>query len=157
MTSHKAWWFTLPLGTLWCLVNALMYTSKISWHQWLCCMRIVHRIDRILLVCDLLKNWPGPALALADELKDKKSLRKYWAVYMAISNDRRWLRLRLARSEKDRKKQADLQPRKTCSNTFQVLERFGDYTLVEVTAGDLGGHIQIHVSTWLISAISSQH
>ena len=87
-------------------------------------------------------------LALADELKDKKSLRKYWAiVHGNLPNDRGVIEAPIGRSEKDRKKQAVTAKGKPALTRFQVLERFGDYTFVELQLETGRTHqIRVHMA-----------
>ena len=87
-------------------------------------------------------------VALATELKDKKSLRKYWAiVHGNLPNDRGVIEAPIGRSEKDRKKQAVTAKGKPALTRFQVLERFGDYTLVELQLETGRTHqIRVHMA-----------
>ena len=78
-----------------------------------------------------------PHLALAQELKDKKSLRKYWAiVHGNLPNDRGVIEAPIGRSEKDRKKQAVTAKGKPAVTRFHVLERFGDYKFSGAAVGN---------------------
>ena len=87
-------------------------------------------------------------MALAQELKDKKSLRKYWAiVHGNLPNDRGVIEAPIGRSEKDRKKQAVTAKGKPAVTRFQVLERFGDYTLLELQLETGRTHqIRVHMA-----------
>ena len=87
-------------------------------------------------------------LALAQELKDKKSLRKYWAiVHGNLPNDRGVIEAPIGRSEKDRKKQAVTAKGKPAVTRFHVLERFGDYSLVELQLETGRTHqIRVHMA-----------
>ncbi|EGJ38592.1 RluA family pseudouridine synthase [Streptococcus sanguinis] len=131
------------------LVNALMYHIKdLSGINGVLRPGIVHRIDKdtsgLLMIA---KNDQAHA-ALADELKDKKSLRKYWAiVHGNLPNDRGVIEAPIGRSEKDRKKQAVTAKGKPALTRFQVLERFGDYTLVELQLETGRTHqIRVHMA-----------
>ena len=86
--------------------------------------------------------------ALAAELKDKKSLRKYVAiVHGNIPNDRGVIEAPIGRSDKDRKKQAVTAKGKPAVTHFKVLERFGNYTLVELTLETGRTHqIRVHMA-----------
>lgn len=116
------------------LVNALMYHIKdLSGINGVLRPGIVHRIDKDTSGLLMIAKNDQAHLALADELKDKKSLRKYWAiVHGNLPNDRGVIEAPIGRSEKDRKKQAVTAKGKPALTRFQVLERFGDYTLVEL-------------------------
>ena len=131
------------------LVNALMYHIKdLSGINGELRPGIVHRIDKdtsgLLMVA---KNDAGH-VALADELKAKKSLRKYWAiVHGNLPNDRGVIEAPIGRSDKDRKKQAVTAKGKPALTRFQVLERFGDYSLVELQLETGRTHqIRVHMA-----------
>ena len=87
-------------------------------------------------------------IKLAEELKDKKSLRKYWAiVHGNLPNDRGVIEAPIGRSEKDRKKQAVTAKGKPAVTRFHVLERFGNYTLVELQLETGRTHqIRVHMA-----------
>ncbi|MGT2910940.1 RluA family pseudouridine synthase [Streptococcus cameli] len=131
------------------LVNALLYHIKdLSGINGVMRPGIVHRIDKdtsgLLMIA---KNDPAHA-KLAEELKDKKSLRKYITiVHGNLPNDRGVIEAPIGRSEKDRKKQAVTAKGKDALTRFQVLERFGDYTLVEVSLETGRTHqIRVHMA-----------
>lgn len=86
--------------------------------------------------------------ALAQELKEKKSLRQYVAiVHGNLPNDRGVIEAPIGRSDKDRKKQAVTAKGKPALTRFQVLERFGDFTLVELTLETGRTHqIRVHMA-----------
>jgi len=116
------------------LVNALMYHIKdLSGINGVLRPGIVHRIDKDTSGLLMIAKNDDAHLALAQELKDKKSLRKYWAiVHGNLPNDRGVIEAPIGRSEKDRKKQAVTAKGKPAVTRFQVLERFGDYSLLEL-------------------------
>jgi len=116
------------------LVNALMYHIKdLSGINGVLRPGIVHRIDKDTSGLLMIAKNDQAHVALADELKDKKSLRKYLAiVHGNLPNDRGVIEAPIGRSEKDRKKQAVTAKGKPALTRFQVLERFGDYSLVEL-------------------------
>lgn len=131
------------------LVNALMYHIKdLSSINGVVRPGIVHRIDKdtsgLLMVA---KNDKAHHI-LADELKAKKSLRKYLAiVHGNLPNDRGMIEAPIGRSDKDRKKQAVSVKGKDAVTRFNVLERFGDYTLVELTLETGRTHqIRVHMA-----------
>lgn len=90
------------------LVNALMYHIKdLSSINGVIRPGIVHRIDKDTSGLLMIAKNDTAHNALAAELKDKKSLRKYVAiVHGTIPNDRGVIEAPIGRSEKDRKKQA---------------------------------------------------
>ena len=118
------------------LVNALMYhIQDLSGINGVLRPGIVHRID---------KDTSG-RLMIA---KNDQSLRKYWAiVHGNLPNDRGVIEAPIGRSEKDRKKQAVTAKGKPALTRFQVLERFGDYSLVELQLETGRTHqIRVHMA-----------
>ena len=90
------------------LVNALMYHIKdLSGINGELRPGIVHRIDKDTSGLLMVAKNDATHVALADELKARKSLRKYWAiVHGNLPNDRGVIEAPIGRSDKDRKKQA---------------------------------------------------
>ena len=109
---------------------------------------IVHSIDKDTSGLLMIAKNDDAHMALAQELKDKKSLRKYWAiVHGNLPNDRGVIEAPIGRSEKDRKKQAVTAKGKPAVTRFQVLERFGDYTLLELQLETGRTHqIRVHMA-----------
>ena len=131
------------------LVNALMYhIQDLSGINGVLRPGIVHRIDKDTSGLLMVAKNDQAHVALADELKDKKSLRKYWAiVHGNLPNDRGVIEAPIGRSEKDRKKQAVTAKGKPALTRFQVLERFGDYSLVELQLETGRTHqIRVHMA-----------
>lgn len=131
------------------LVNALMYHIKdLSTINGVVRPGIVHRIDKDTSGLLMIAKNDISHKALAEELKDKKSLRKYLAiVHGNLPNDRGMIEAPIGRSEKDRKKQAVTAKGKEAVTRFQVLERFGNYTLVELTLETGRTHqIRVHMA-----------
>ena len=131
------------------LVNALMYhIHDLSSINGVVRPGIVHRIDKDTSGLLMIAKNDRAHQALAEELKDKKSLRKYLAiVHGNISNDRGVIEAPIGRSEKDRKKQAVTAKGKSAVTHFKVLERFGNYTLVELTLETGRTHqIRVHMA-----------
>ena len=131
------------------LVNALMYHIKdLSGINGVLRPGIVHRIDKDTSGLLMIAKNDHAHVALADELKDKKSLRKYWAiVHGNLPNDHGVIEAPIGRSEKDRKKQAVTAKGKPALTRFQVLERFGDYSLVELQLETGRTHqIRVHMA-----------
>ena len=131
------------------LVNALMYHIKdLSGINGVLRPGIVHRIDKDTSGLLMIAKNDQAHVALAAELKDKKSLRKYWAiVHGNLPNDRGVIEAPIGRSEKDRKKQAVTAKGKPALTRFQVLERFGDYSLVELQLETGRTHqIRVHMA-----------
>lgn len=131
------------------LVNALMFhVNDLSSINGVIRPGIVHRIDKDTSGLLMIAKNDSAHNALASELKDKKSLRKYLAiVHGNLPNDRGVIEAPVSRSEKDRKKQAVTAKGKDAVTRFQVLERFGDYTLVELTLETGRTHqIRVHMA-----------
>lgn len=131
------------------LVNALMYHIKdLSTINGVVRPGIVHRIDKDTSGLLMIAKNDISHKALAEELKDKKSLRKYLAIIHGnLPNDRGMIEAPIGRSEKDRKKQAVTAKGKEAVTHFQVLERFGNYTLVELTLETGRTHqIRVHMA-----------
>lgn len=131
------------------LVNALMYHIKdLSGINGELRPGIVHRIDKDTSGLLMVAKNDAAHVALADELKAKKSLRKYWAiVHGNLPNDRGVIKAPIGRSDKDRKKQAVTAKGKPALTRFQVLERFGDYSLVELQLETGRTHqIRVHMA-----------
>lgn len=131
------------------LVNALMYHIKdLSGINGVLRPGIVHRIDKDTSGLLMIAKNDDAHIKLAEELKDKKSLRKYWAiVHGNLPNDRGVIEAPIGRSEKDRKKQAVTVKGKPAVTRFRVLERFGNYTLVELQLETGRTHqIRVHMA-----------
>lgn len=135
-----------PSGTM---VNALMYHIKdLSSINGVVRPGIVHRIDKDTSGLLMVAKTDAAHQALAEELKAKKSLRKYLAiVHGNLPNDRGMIGAPIGRSEKDRKKQAVTAKGKEAVTRFTVLERFGDYSLVELQLETGRTHqIRVHMA-----------
>lgn len=135
-----------PSGTM---VNALMYHIKdLSSINGVVRPGIVHRIDKDTSGLLMVAKTDAAHQALAEELKAKKSLRKYLAiVHGNLPNDRGMIEAPIGRSEKDRKKQAVTAKGKEAVTRFTVLERFGDYSLVELQLETGRTHqIRVHIA-----------
>lgn len=135
-----------PSGTM---VNALMYHIKdLSSINGVVRPGIVHRIDKDTSGLLMVAKTDAAHQALAEELKAKKSLRRYLAiVHGNLPNDRGMIEAPIGRSEKDRKKQAVTAKGKEAVTRFTVLERFGDYSLVELQLETGRTHqIRVHMA-----------
>ncbi len=111
---------------------------------------IVHRIDMnttgLLVICKNDKTHK----ALAEQLKVHSITRKYAAVVCGnIKEDDGTVDAPIGRSKKDRKKQAiDRWNGREAVTHYHVLERFGDYTLVECQLETGRTHqIRVHMAS----------
>ncbi|MBJ8349361.1 RluA family pseudouridine synthase [Streptococcus zalophi] len=131
------------------LVNALLFHIKnLSSINGVIRPGIVHRIDKDTSGLLMIAKNDNAHQLLAQELKDKKSYRHYLAiVHGNLPNDRGVIEAPIARSDKDRKKQAVKTGGKPALTRFEVLERFGDYTLVSLTLETGRTHqIRVHMA-----------
>ncbi|WP_207694946.1 RluA family pseudouridine synthase [Enterococcus sp. DIV0212c] len=116
------------------LVNALLYHIKdLSSINGIIRPGIVHRIDKDTSGLLMVAKNDKAHVALAEQLKDKTSLRKYVAlVHGEISHDKGEINAPIGRSKNDRKMQAVIEGGKSAVTHFEVLERFNDFTLVQL-------------------------
>lgn len=116
------------------LVNALLYhLTSLSGINDVVRPGIVHRIDKDTSGLLMVAKNDDAHLSLAKQLKDKTSLRKYVAlVHGSIGHDKGRIDAPIGRSKVDRKMQAVREDGKEAVTHFQVLERFKDFTLVEL-------------------------
>lgn len=120
-----------PNGTL---VNALLFHLKdLSTINDVIRPGIVHRIDKDTSGLLMIAKNDAAHEALAKQLKDKTSLRRYIAlVHGNIPHDKGVIEAPIGRSKVDRKTQAVVEEGKPAVTHFEVLERFGDYTLIKL-------------------------
>lgn len=131
------------------LVNALMYHVKdLSSINGVVRPGIVHRIDKDTSGLLMIAKNDQAHKALAEELKAQKSLRQYVAlVHGNLPNDRGLIEAPIGRSDKDRKKQAVTEKGKPSVTRFHVLERFGEFTLLELQLETGRTHqIRVHMA-----------
>ncbi|QCJ56336.1 RluA family pseudouridine synthase [Enterococcus mundtii] len=116
------------------LVNALMYHMKnLSSINGVIRPGIVHRIDKDTSGLLMIAKNDQAHEALAQQLKDKTSLRKYIAlVHGVIHHEKGTINAPIGRSKVDRKMQAIREDGKPAVTHFTVLERFENFTLVEL-------------------------
>ncbi|MGM0217266.1 RluA family pseudouridine synthase [Enterococcus sp. AZ126] len=116
------------------LVNALLYHIKdLSSINGIIRPGIVHRIDKDTSGLLMVAKNDKAHIALAEQLKDKTSIRKYIAlVHGEIAHDKGEINAPIGRSKNDRKMQAVIEGGKPAVTHFEVLERFEGFTLVQL-------------------------
>ncbi|GAA2904750.1 RluA family pseudouridine synthase [Enterococcus pseudoavium] len=120
-----------PKGTL---VNGLLYQIKnLSTINDVVRPGIVHRIDKDTSGLLMVAKNDRAHEALAKQLKDKTSLRKYVAlVHGEIPHEKGRIEAPIGRSKVNRKMQAVIEDGKPAVTHFEVLQRFEGYTLIEL-------------------------
>lgn len=115
------------------LVNGLMYHCKdLSGINGVLRPGIVHRIDKDTSGLLMVAKNDTAHESLVNQLVNKTVTRKYSAlVHGHIAHDKGTIDAPIGRDQKDRQKQAVVDNGKHAVTHFQVVERFGDYTLVE--------------------------
>ncbi|MCD8198585.1 MAG: RluA family pseudouridine synthase [Phascolarctobacterium sp.] len=115
------------------LVNALLYHCKnLSGINGVIRPGIVHRLDKDtsgIIIC--AKN-DNAHLALSEQIQNKTAMRTYLAVVRGnIKNDSGIIETQIARDREDRKKMAVVtEGGRDAVTEYEVLERFGRYTIV---------------------------
>lgn len=115
------------------LVNGLMHHCKdLSGINGILRPGIVHRIDKDTSGLLMVAKNDVAHESLVNQLVEKSVTRKYTAlVHGHIAHDKGTIDAPIGRDTKDRQKQAVVDNGKHAVTHFQVIERFGDYTLVE--------------------------
>ena len=120
-----------PQGTL---VNGLLYQIKtLSTINDVVRPGIVHRIDKDTSGLLMVAKNDRAHEALAKQLKDKTSLRKYVAlVHGEIPHEKGRIEAPIGRSKVNRKMQDVIEDGKPAATHFEVLKRYEGYTLIEL-------------------------
>ncbi|MGM0239622.1 RluA family pseudouridine synthase [Enterococcus sp. AZ103] len=120
-----------PTGTL---VNGLLHQIKdLSTINDVIRPGIVHRIDKDTSGLLMIAKNDQAHESLAKQLKDKSSLRKYVAlVHGEIPHDKGRIEAPIGRSKVNRKMQDIIEDGKPAVTHFEVLERFNNFTLIEL-------------------------
>ncbi|MDR3156623.1 MAG: RluA family pseudouridine synthase [Lactobacillales bacterium] len=131
------------------LVNALLYhIDSLSGINDVVRPGIVHRIDKDTSGLLMVAKNDEAHLSLSEQLKDHTSLRRYVAlVHGNFSHDKGKIEAPIGRSSDNRKKQAVVAGGKSAVTHFKVLERFGEYTLLELELKTGRTHqIRVHMT-----------
>ena len=128
MVVHPA-----PGHTTGTLVNGLMHhCTDLSGINGVMRPGIVRRIDKDTTGLLMVAKNDVAHESLVNQLVEKTVTRKYTAlVHGHIAHDKGTIDAPIGRDTKDRQKQAVVDSGKHAVTHFQVIERFGDYTLVE--------------------------
>lgn len=115
------------------LVNGLMHHCQdLSGINGVLRPGIVHRIDKDTSGLLMVAKHDVAHQSLVNQLVNKTVTRKYTAlVHGHIAHDKGTIDAPIGRDPKDRQKQAIVDNGKHAVTHFQVVERFGDFTLVE--------------------------
>ncbi|MEK4228664.1 RluA family pseudouridine synthase [Solibacillus sp. FSL H8-0538] len=115
------------------LVNGLMHHCKdLSGINGVMRPGIVHRIDKDTSGLLMVAKNDIAHVSLVDQLVKKTVTRKYTAlVHGHIAHDKGTIDAPIGRDVKDRQKQAVVDNGKNAITHFQVMERMGNFTLVE--------------------------
>lgn len=133
------------------LVNGLVYhcRGELSAINGVVRPGIVHRIDKDTSGLLIVAKNNEAHLKLSEQLKERKAMRKYIALVNGnIKEDSGTINKPIARNPADRKKMAVVQGGREAITHFNVLERFGRYTLVECILETGRTHqIRVHMAS----------
>lgn len=136
-----------PDGTL---VNALMAHcgSELSAINGVIRPGIVHRIDKDTSGLLVVAKNNETHLFLADQLKERKAKRSYWAlVHGVLKEEQGTVNKPIGRHPSDRKKMAVVSGGREAVTHYHVLERLPGYTLVECVLETGRTHqIRVHMA-----------
>lgn len=133
------------------LVNALVYHcgDELSAINGVIRPGIVHRIDKDTSGLLAAAKNNEAHLKLSEQLKERKAVRKYTALVNGnIKEDSGTINKPIARNPADRKKMAVVQGGREAVTHFNVLERFGQYALIECILETGRTHqIRVHMAS----------
>lgn len=131
------------------LVNALMFHCKGNLSAINGTIRpgIVHRIDKDTSGLLVVAKNNGAHAALSEQLKEKKAVRKYYALVNGVVKENGTVDKPIARHPRDRKKMAVVQGGRDAVTHYKVLEIYDRYTLLECILETGRTHqIRVHMS-----------
>lgn len=135
-----------PDGTL---VNGLLYHCSLSSINGVIRPGIVHRIDKDTSGLLVVAKTNEAHTALSAQLKERKALRRYNCIVNGnIKEDTGTINKPIGRHPGNRKRMAVIEGGREAVTHFKVLERFGQYTLVECTLETGRTHqIRVHMAS----------
>lgn len=131
------------------LVNALLYhITDLSGINGKIRPGIVHRLDKDTSGALIIAKNDEAHVQLSEQLQDKSMGRKYWAlVHGILPHDHGTIDAPIGRDPKNRQKFAVVTGGKDSVSHFKVLERFTEYTLLEVSLETGRTHqIRVHLN-----------
>lgn len=133
------------------LVNGLVYHcgDELSAINGVIRPGIVHRIDKDTSGLLIVAKNNEAHLKLSEQLKERKAMRKYVALVNGnIKEDSGTINKPIGRNPSDRKKMAVVFGGREAVTHFNVLERFGQYTLIECILETGRTHqIRVHMAS----------
>ncbi len=133
------------------LVNGLIYHcgNELSAINGIIRPGIVHRIDKDTSGLLIVAKNNEAHIKLSEQLKERKAMRKYTALVNGnIKEDSGSINKPIGRNPFDRKKMAVVQGGREAVTYFSVIERFGQYTLVECILETGRTHqIRVHMAS----------
>ena len=131
------------------LVNGLLFHCSLSSINGAVRPGIVHRIDKDTSGLLVVAKTNEAHEALSEQLKERKALRKYYCIVNGnIKEDTGTVDKPIGRHPTDRKRMAIIEGGRDAVTHFKVLERFGQFTLVECTLETGRTHqIRVHMAS----------